>query len=69
MLFFEKNLLRQSDVVFDFTSNDRNFSSPEPPDGEKEIIFVFFCAKILYNDVTSRRVRILSFFDRNDKRT
>ena len=62
MLFFEKNLLRQSDVVFDFTSNGRNFSSLEPPGGDKKIFLSFFCAKVLLNDVTSRRARILSFF-------
>ena len=42
MIFFENNLLIQSDVVFDSESNDRNFSSLASPDGEKKNIFNFF---------------------------
>ena len=42
MIFFEKNLLLQSDVVFDFESNDSNFSSLAPPGVEKKVIFNFF---------------------------
>ena len=40
--FFEKNLLIQSDVVFDLESNDVNFSSLAPSDGQKKIIYNFF---------------------------
>ena len=40
--FFEKNLLIQSDVVFDLESNDGNFSSLAPSDGQKKIIYNFF---------------------------
>ena len=56
--FFENNLLLQSDVVFDSESNDRNFSSPAPPGGEKKIISNF----IFQNDVTSRRGRFYQIF-------
>ena len=42
MIFFENKLLQQSDVVFDFESNGRNFSSLAPPGGGKKIIFNFF---------------------------
>ena len=57
MIFFEKNLLLQSDVVFDSESNGRNFSSLAPPGGEKKIIFNFF----FQNDVMSRHGRFLGF--------
>ena len=40
--FFEKNLLLQSDVVFDSESNGSNFSSLAQPGDEKKIIFHFF---------------------------
>ena len=50
MIFVEKNLLLQSDVVFDFESNERYFSSLAQPDGEIKIIFFF-----LQNEVTRRR--------------
>ena len=50
MIFFENNLLLQSDVVFDFESNVRNFSYLAPPGGEEKICFSFF----LQNDVMSR---------------
>jgi len=40
--FFEKHLLLQPEVVFDGESNDRNFSSPAPPGGEKRNVFRFF---------------------------
>ena len=43
--FFEKNLLLQSDVVFDFESNGSNFSSLAPPGVDKKIIFNFFAQK------------------------
>ena len=42
MIFFEKNLLLQSDEVFDFESNGSNISSLAPPGAEKKIIFNFF---------------------------
>ena len=58
MIFFEKKLLPQSDVVFDSESNGRNFSSLAPPGGEKKIIFNFF----FQNDVTSRRRRFFQIF-------
>ena len=40
--FVEKNLLLQSDVVFDFESNERNFSSLAQPDGEIKNYLHFF---------------------------
>ena len=56
--FFEIKLLLQPNVVFDFESNGRNFSSLAPPGGEKKIIFnVFF-----QNDVTRRRGRFYQMF-------
>ena len=58
MIFFENNLLLQSDEVFDIESNDRNFSSEAPPGGEKNY-FQF----ILRNDVTSRRRRFSQLFE------
>ena len=57
MIFAEKNLLLQSDVVFDFESNERNFSSLAQPDGEIKIIFIF-----LQNDITRRRRRFFQIF-------
>ena len=42
MIFFEKNLLQQSDIIFDFESNGSNFSSLAQPGDEKKIIFHFF---------------------------
>ena len=47
MIFFGKNLLLQSDVVFDSESNDSNFSSLAQPGDEKKIIFNF----LAQNDV------------------
>ena len=41
MIFFEKNLLQQSDVVFDSESNGSNFSFLAPLCDEKKIIFNF----------------------------
>ena len=66
MIFFEKNLLPQSDVVFDFKSNGINFSPLAPLGGEKKLLSLF-CAKILLNDVTRRCGRILSFFGSNER--
>ena len=40
--FFENKLLLQSDVVFNFESNGRNFSSLAPFGVEKKIIFNFY---------------------------
>ena len=40
--FFLKNLLLQSDVVFDSDLNNCNFHSLAPPDDEKKNIFDFF---------------------------
>ena len=45
VIYFEKNLLQQSDVVFDSESNERNLSSLVPLDGEKKIIFSIFFTK------------------------
>ena len=42
MIFFVKNLLLQSDVVFDPESDGSNFSSPAQPGDEKKIVFHFF---------------------------
>ena len=42
MIFFENNLLLQSDVVFDSESNGRHFGSPAPPGSKKKIILNFF---------------------------
>ena len=53
MIFFDIELLLQSDVIFDSESNGRNFSSLTSAGGEKKIIFKF----IFQNDVTSRRGR------------
>ena len=58
VIFFENNLLQQSEVVFDSESNGRNLSSLTPPGGDKKIIFNFF----LQNDVTSRRGRFFPIF-------
>ena len=40
--FFRKNLLLHSDVVFDFESNNINFSSLALSGGEKKIFTIFF---------------------------
>ena len=58
VIFFENNLLQQSEVVFDSESNGRNLSSLALPGGEKKIIFNF----IFQNDVTSRRGRFYRIF-------
>ena len=42
IIFFLKNLLLQSDVVFDSDLNNCNFHSLAPPDDEKKNIFDFF---------------------------
>ena len=55
MIFFEKKLLLQSDVVFDSESNSCNYSSLAPPGGEKKLFSIF-----VQYDVTSRHGR--SFF-------
>ena len=57
MIFFENELLLQSDVVFDSESNSFYFSSLAPPGGEKKY-FIFF----LQNDVTGRRGPFFPFF-------
>ena len=56
MIFVEKNLLLQSDVVFDFESNERNFSSLAPPDGEIKN-YLHFLKKKTEKCVFSPRVK------------
>ena len=46
MIFFEKKLLLQPDVVFDSESNGCNFSSLAPPGGKKKIFFYKMTSRV-----------------------
>ena len=63
--FFEKNLLLQSDVVFDSESNGSNFSSLAQPGDEKKIIFHFFAKNDVMTLPISHLVRFLRPVNRN----
>ena len=54
VIFFEKKLQLQPDVVFDSESKDCNSSSLAPPGGEKKNYFQYFFSQ---KDGTSRRGR------------